>query len=500
VTLSLRRPAAAAVLLVGTLLSFPGPSSAAATETCAPTPKTAASICLTYDFQAFKFGTTTPTRNTQEPVDVGVSFQNTSTGYRDEAGQPRWLTRLSANLVSRADMNPLITGSAQLPDGLLVSGSAAPCAPGSGHSFTACTAGRGTGFALGNGNLACPDVCDMTFGIQKIVNERDGLGSHLGQFKVTLDVCLKKTVLSLPVWSCDQTKGLTQTVTIDRATPGQPTFNLTMPATALTQRTTIDQAFLFIRGLSDQLVTGPADKIYTVAKLPMRCGFGDVSGSARSVGGTQVTVSKQFEVRNCAQLDATASRSRVTHGGTATVSGKLYEYNTGIPMISETLQLRACSTDAVEPCSATPVTTVVQPPTGRYSFTVKPSRNTRYFVQYAGYSDDPVFFPGSWVAKRIDVAPKVTRTVSRTTMPSGGTLKISGSVAPRHDGKVVNIQRLSAGVWKTISRATLTSRSTYAKSLVLRGSRRSTAQLRVVLPAHSDHVIGISPTVAIRFS
>lgn len=441
-TLSLRRPAAAAVLLVGALLSFPGTSSAAATETCSPTPKTAASTCLSYDIQFFKFGTTTPTRNTQEPVDVGISFQNTSTGYRDEAGQSRWLTKLSANLVSAADLPPLLTGSAQLPDGLVVTGSATECVPGSGHTFDACTAGRGSGFALGNGNLACPDVCDMTFGIQRIVNEHTGLGSHFGRFKVTLDVCLKKTVLSLPVWSCDQTKGLTQTVTIDRATAGQATkFSLTMPTTTLTQRTTIDQADLFIRGLSNQLVTGPADKTYTVAKLPMRCGYGDVSGSATSVGGTQVTVSRQFEVRNCAQLDAIANRSRVTYGGAATISGKLYEYNTDIPMIGETLQLRACSTDAVEPCGATPVTTVVQPPTGRYSFTVKPSRNTRYFVQYAGYSDDPVFFPGSYVTKRIDVAPKVAWTVSRTTMPSGGTLKISGSVAPRHAGKVVNVSR-----------------------------------------------------------
>ena len=189
----------------------------------------------------------------------------------------------------------------------------------------------------------------------------------------------------------------------------------------------------------------------------------------------------------------------MTHGGTATISGKLYEYNTGVPMLGETLTLRACRTDAVEPCAAAPVSTVVQAPIGRYSFTVKPSKNTQYFVEYAGYTDDPVFLPGSYVAKRIDVAPKVTRSVSRSTMPSGGTVTVTGSVAPNHAGSLVRIQRLIAGVWTTRWRATLTARSSYTKSLTLKGARGSSTRLRVVLPAHSDHVTGTSPAVTIRF-
>jgi hypothetical protein len=158
------------------------------------------------------------------------------------------------------------------------------------------------------------------------------------------------------------------------------------------------------------------------------------------------------------------------------------------------VQLRACATSATVPC-ATIKSSKLTTAGGAFSFTVKPSKNTRYFVRVGAVGGKP----SSYVDKRINVAPKITRTASRTTMPSGGTVRLTGAVAPNHAGKVVKIQRRVAGVWTTIARATLNSTSHYAKTLTLRGARGSSAVLRVVLPAHSDHVTGTSPTVSIRF-
>jgi hypothetical protein len=497
VTPSLRRSAALAVLLIGALLAFPGQSGAAIPEACSPTD---ASFCVAYGYQVLEAGQPlTNTTQSQAPVDLEVDFTNTSAGYRDEAGQPRWLSAISANLLSSGTIRPMITGSSALPEGLLVAGdpTSSPCVPGGDYAYTDCSAGRGTAFVKTSGLLT--GVYTATFGIKQVRNEKVGLGSHFSQYAVTVGVCVEVP----PLGSCvGGEKVQTVTFTIDLPPTGQPmVLDFVMPPPSTTagvtlERFTLDHLRLKLNGQSDLLADGTVLLAgLDVVRLPMRCGTVSAGGTATSVSGATVTVPGDFTVTGCSQLNVTASKTKVVYGGSATIAGTLTDFDSGTPMVGTAVQLRACATSATVPC-ATIKQTKLTTTGGAFSFTVKPSKNTRYFVR-VGIVDGK---PASYVDKRINVAPKITRTASRTTMPSGGTVRLTGAVAPNHAGKVVSIQRLKAGVWKTIAHATLGSKSKYAKSLVLKGAHGSKARLRVVLPAHADHVTGISPTVAITFS
>ncbi len=496
-------------LVLSALLVLPTQSAnAAPVEACTPqtTPRSDLALCLSYELSATKAGTTTATQNTQEPVDVTMTWENTSTNHKDEAGQPRWLNRITANLLGSADSPGLITPGALLPDGLLLAGSSAPCAPGNGNAFTACTAGQGTGYAVVPDNPIGCAVCVMTFGIQRIENERDDLGTQVSKLKVTLDVCVNKlTVLGLPNWDCTA-KGLVQTIPLGQM--GQPLpFTLTTPTLSIASRTGITTAAVKLLGRSDQLAAGgSAPRSFVTARIPMKCGPSNADGTARAVSGATVTVVRSIEVLQCAQLTVSQPASRLLYGNRTSVTGTLRAYDRSVggdmvnhPITFEPVTLRACPHTAVVPCSATP-RTVRTDEFGRFSFLLGPVANTRYFVAYAGFHDDPIHLPGSYVSRKVLVAPRISRTPNRTTVPSGQTVQLTGRVAPKHAGRAVSLQRFVGGTWKTVARATLTSTSTYTRTVRLTGARRSTTRLRVVLPGHTDHLQGVSPSVTITFS
>lgn len=489
----LRRPALVATLLVGGLLTLPASTAAAApVEACAPAPKSDTSLCLTYNFTAFKPNTTTATQASQAPVDVTLSWENTSTNFAAEAAQPRWLSQVSANLLGSPETAPIIAPSSTLPDGLLIAGSATDCGTNQGN-FAACTAGRGTGQAVvANNPLGCA-VCDMTFGIQRIENERDNLGTKLVQLKVTLNTCVNKKPLGLPQWVCTTSD---QVVSLGEVGTPLP-FVLVAPTSSASTRTGIATAEVNLNATSGA---------YTVTRLPMRCGPASANAVAKAVNATSVTVVKGLEVFQCAQLTVGVPAAKVTYGGSTSVSGDLRFYDRGPgglpvegPIGDEPVQLRACAPTAVVPCSATPRTTITDG-NGNFSFSLKPTKNTRYFIQYAGFDDGDIHVPASYVIRDVKVAPKVTLTSTKTSMVSGTTVKLYGAVGPRHAGSQVTIQRYVAGTWKAISKPTLDSTSKYAKALKVSGTKGTTAKFRVMLPAHADHLTGLSRTVSIRFS
>lgn len=504
-----RRPAAALVLLACTLLAaalvgLPTPTAhAAPVEACNTPTKADTSFCLGHDLAVTKAGTTTGTTTTQDAVDIGVEFGNTSTGYRDEAANPRWASKLRFSLPMPDALDPMLARSSQLPDGLLIAGSATACARGGNNDFAGCTAGRGTGVVRDDNVLGCNGVCTVTFGIQRIVNETADLGTAWAKFEVTLDLCIDTGRL-LGRWQCDANRNLTQTVTVAKPASGQPmVFELRAPKPTDTAAAIgFHTLALDLDGQSAALASGAAaDRTYTILSLPRTCGRFPAPATATAVNNTTATVTKTIAVNGCAQFQEISATSRVVYGNTATISGKMVEYKADgghVYMVGEEILLRACPTTAVVPCGATPLRTYTNQ-ISRFSFSVKPSRNTRYFIQFGGYDEPPVLIKPNWTARIVNVAPKVTRSVSRSTLASGTSLTISGSVAPKHAGQVVNIQKLTDGVWRAIAKATLSSTSTYSRALTLSGRSGTSVRLRVALPAHSDHVLGYSPSVTITF-
>lgn len=487
-----RRAAATAVLLVAAPLGLPL-ESAAATAVC---DSDAQAVCVDYGLQVLAAGTESPTTQSQAPVDIRLDFANTSDNYVNDVGQARWLNRVSATLLSSASITPTITGSAALPDKLLVAGAAADCVAGADFSFSTCDAGHGVAYVKLSG-LLYNGIFKATFGIHRIYNDKAQLGSHFAALSADLTICADTDGGTM---SCNQTLNQSSTLHLDKPAAGQPwKLDFELPPVSVpfhtVQAMAADSASLHLRGQSDQLTTGPAPATYTFVRLPMRCGAVSGGGTAYAKGGQSVAITQAFTITGCSQLAVTKATSKVVLGGAATLAGTLTDFDTQTPMVGTTVQLRACATTATSPCS-TVTSSKATTTGGAWTFSVKPTKNTRYFVRVGAVDGKPA----SWVTRSVTVAPRISLTTSRTSVPSGGTVRLTGSVAPNHAGKAVRIQRLTAGVWKTIASATLSTRSAYAKTITLKGARGSTARLRVVLPAHTDHATGISRTAGIRFS
>jgi len=482
---SLRTALVGLLPLLLVTLGLTQPSYAAASASVC-SDQTTSALCLDYSYAVFEAGTTKETTVSRKAVDLKVGFQNTSSNYINESGRPRWLDKLTAKFPAS-----LITkGTAQLPDELLVAGvpDGASCGPGTDFSFAGCGAGHGVGYVYNVlGGLLCSSPCKLTFGIQRLVNDRDGLGSNLAKFRGVLDACIDTNGGAM---SCDQQQTITQNVLIPQPTNGTLALSLTIPPSDSYDDLTIDQATIKLNGTSTRLADGSTVAKQTYAQLPGTCGQVSVSGAVTSNDGTTVSATIPFTVTGCTALTAVAATSSLVYGASSTIAGTLKDTVHNAALSGASIVLRTCPVGG----SCTTRTTMTNG-SGGYSFGVKPARNTSYTISYPGTAN----LASASQTRTVKVAPKVTVTASRTTMPSGGTLKLTGTVAPSHAGKTVLIQRKVSGVWKTIVKATLNSSSAYAKSFTLSGAKGSRAALRVVLPAHTDHLAGVSKTVFITF-
>jgi hypothetical protein len=125
---------------------------------------------------------------------------------------------------------------------------------------------------------------------------------------------------------------------------------------------------------------------------------------------------------------------------------------------------------------------------GFYSKTVKPTANATWSAE--GITDAD--------RASIQVAPRVTMTLSHLKASTRLSEILSGSVSPNHKGKKVLVQkRVTKTAWKTVASGRLDARSRYKVTWYL-PFKTATYSLRVILPAHSDHAQGTSPTGTLR--
>ncbi|MBV9292213.1 MAG: fibronectin type III domain-containing protein, partial [Frankiales bacterium] len=87
---------------------------------------------------------------------------------------------------------------------------------------------------------------------------------------------------------------------------------------------------------------------------------------------------------------------------------------------------------------------------------------------------------------------KVSGWLSRSRVRVGRAVTLQGRVTPALEGLVVRRQRLEGGVWRTTATTTVDAAGRYSFALVFR--RRTTARLRVVVPAKAGLGAGVSPT------
>jgi hypothetical protein len=206
----------------------------------------------------------------------------------------------------------------------------------------------------------------------------------------------------------------------------------------------------------------------------------DGAGGAWAIGnGSNAAL---WRISNAADQLTFRPRARlVQYGKSVTVSGYMTGAG-GIPVVAATVSIGTVSGDQLSV-----KTTAQTDADGFYSKTVKPTINATWSAE------------GATDAERvsIQVAPKVTMTLSHLKASERLSEILSGSVSPNHKGKKVLVQKAVGKSWKTVASGKLDRRSSYHITWYL-PYKTATYKLRVVLPAHGDHAQGTSPTGTLR--
>jgi hypothetical protein len=136
-----------------------------------------------------------------------------------------------------------------------------------------------------------------------------------------------------------------------------------------------------------------------------------------------------------------------------------------------------------------PIAAATTDANGAYSFTQSPPRNTVYQVRVT--SD-----PHKRTARLYQgVRDVVSIAASATSAPVGSTVTFSGTVQPSKVGHLILLQRLDAGVWRTIAVGRVGVGSTYAIPYMLAAG--GDAQYRTLVPGGPVNQRGVSSAVQV---
>jgi len=188
------------------------------------------------------------------------------------------------------------------------------------------------------------------------------------------------------------------------------------------------------------------------------------------------------------------STTALTYGGSVTLKGRLLKADGTGAIAGAPLRLYARQKGTA---SWRLLRTATTDSAGWASFVYKPSFGNDF--QWRWYSGSPDLIGSGSNIAGVGVRPVVSAYVSRTTLPLGGTVSISGGVSPNHSGQAVVLQRyLGSNRWGNVSSAKLSSASIY--KFTLKPAARGSYSYRVVRAADADHLVGVSPTRSFRVS
>lgn len=216
----------------------------------------------------------------------------------------------------------------------------------------------------------------------------------------------------------------------------------------------------------------------------------DHSFSVFAVDATgNVSARASVTLRGTRSTAVTSART-VTSGTPVTVSGRLVASSTSAGLGGHPVDVLVRRRGAV---SWTRVTTVTTSSTGYVAARHVPQWNADYALRFAGRG---AYLGAVSTAAPVDVATRVTATLSTTSVTAGRAATLTGTVGPNHAGQRVTLQRQVGGVWRDDRTTTLSSSSTYRFTLLT--TTKGTHAYRVVKPADADHVRGFSPVRTVR--
>jgi bacillolysin len=221
----------------------------------------------------------------------------------------------------------------------------------------------------------------------------------------------------------------------------------------------------------------------------------DYSGGADGWYIDDISVYACFTPPFNTSLTIARSKSTIVYGSSVTISGKLTYAGTAVGIAGKPVEVFR---RRLYPAGSawTKIATVTTSSTGSYSHVSKPTVNSEYTTRFRTAGD---FLAAPYPpAPNVYVAPKITATLSKTTMPLGSTSYLSGSVSPSHAGRTVRLQRYYSGAWHNVSGKSMALSSTSKYRFSIKPGSRGTFKYRVVLAAHSDHTTGVSPTKTLK--
>ena len=172
-------------------------------------------------------------------------------------------------------------------------------------------------------------------------------------------------------------------------------------------------------------------------------------------------------------LTLTTATPVVVFGQAATLTGTLSQ--AGAPMAGQSVALLGQEVGA---SVFGPLAGATTDAAGAYTSVVRPNKQTTYKASYAGAGSEPTVA----VAVKHLVKLRVRRRGTRGTF--------TGSVGPRHPGRVVVIEKRASGRW--VKFATLKTNSKSLYSTVKRLKPRAKYQFRARTAADADHLAGVS--------
>ena len=212
-----------------------------------------------------------------------------------------------------------------------------------------------------------------------------------------------------------------------------------------------------------------------------------LGADARNTPGQSIPLTLTVQQAQNPSFTINASASTVADGQTETISGTLYAAGSsttpraGVPVL---LYGRTASGHSRVLAIATTDSS------GAYSFTRIPVYNAVYAVRTAS-------LPASWTADLyVGVQDTLTATASSATIAVGDAVTIAGTVAPEHDGHVVNLQReMPDGNWMDVESGRLHRGSTYSFSYPF--GEPGSVNLRVEIPGGPLNVGAVSAPLSV---
>jgi hypothetical protein len=216
-----------------------------------------------------------------------------------------------------------------------------------------------------------------------------------------------------------------------------------------------------------------------------------LGGNASNTPAVSDTLTVTIEQAQKPLFTIATSASLLDAGGTATISGTLYQVGspeTPLPGTSVALWGKRLGGGVFAPVTAIPATTA---PDGGFSFTVTPTVNEIYQARTAlgpGRRRSAQLFEG--------VRDVVTLSPSVTSVDVGGTVSFSGTVTPDKAGHAVYLERLGAdGAFHVVAARFVGATSAYEFSYTVGSAGTKTFRVRIA--GGPENVGAVAPTATI---